>query len=71
MKLFSFVLMSLLLSPAKFCFATELEPQETQKPSQIETTYDDKRDKTTVRLKPVQISGEQAHYHCYSHRTRV
>ena len=62
MKLFSFVLVSVLLSPAKF-LATELGRQETQKPSQIETTYDDKRDKTTVRLKPVQISGELAHYY--------
>ena len=55
--------MSLLLSTATFCVATELEPQETQKSSQIETTYDGKSDKTTVRLKPVKISGEQAHYH--------
>ena len=63
MRLISLVLMSLLLSPAEFCLAADLEPQEMQKPSQIETTYDDKRDKTTVRLKPVQISGEWAHYH--------
>ena len=63
MKLFSSLLMSLLLFPAKFCVAAELGPRATQKPRQIETTYDDKKDRTTVRLTPVQISGEKAHYH--------
>lgn len=46
MKLISFVLMSVLFSPAKICVTTELEPRETQKPGQIETTYDDKQDRT-------------------------
>lgn len=63
MKLISFVLIPLLLSPAKFCVATEFELRETQKPSQIETTYDDTKDKTTVRLTPVQISHDKAQYH--------
>lgn len=62
MKLFSLVLMSLLLSPAKFCLATELEWRELQKLSQIETIYDDKSASTTVKLRPVQISGEKAQY---------
>ena len=63
MKLISFVLMSLVLLPAKFCVATGFELRAPQKPSQIETIYDDKKDTTTVRLKPVQISGGQAQYH--------
>ncbi len=63
MKLISFVLMSVLFSPAKICVTTELEPRETQKPGQIETTYDDKQDRTIVRLTPLQISGENAQYH--------
>ncbi len=62
MTLFSVLLMSLLLSPARFCLAAELEPREMQKPGQIETNYDDKKDRTTVRLTPVQISGEKAQY---------
>ena len=61
MRLFSFVLMSLLLSPANFCL-TELEWRELQKPIQIETIYDDKSASTTVKLRPVQISGEKAQY---------
>ena len=62
MTLFSVLLLSLLLSPAKFCLATEVESREQQKPSQIETTYDVNRNSTTVRLKPMQISGEKAQY---------
>lgn len=62
MTLFSVVFMSLLLSAAKFCLATESESREIQKPIRVETTYDDKRDSTTVRLKPMQISGEKAQY---------
>ena len=63
MKLISFVLMSLLLTPAMFCAAAELNSQATPKPGEIETTYDDKKDKTTVRLTTVQISQNKAQYH--------
>ena len=63
MRLFSLTLTSLVFLLATFCVATELESQETPKPGQIETIYDDKRNKTTVRLKPVQIGSEKAQYH--------
>ena len=62
MTLFSVLLMTSLLSPAKFCLATELQSRALQEPSQIETTYDANRDSTTVRLQPTQISGEKAQY---------
>lgn len=63
MKLFSLTLTSLVFLLATFCAATELKSQETPKPGQMETIYDDKRDKTTVRLKPLQIGSEKAQYH--------
>lgn len=40
-----------------------LNHQDPAPPNQIETTYDFKKDKTTVRLAPVQISGAKAQYH--------
>jgi hypothetical protein len=40
-----------------------LKEQEPTTPNQIATTYDDKQDKTTVRLPPLQISGPKAQYH--------
>lgn len=63
MRLFSLTLTFLVLWLATLCVATELESQETPKSGQIETIYDDKRDKTTVRLKPVQIGSKKAQYH--------
>jgi len=40
-----------------------LKDQNPATPNQIATTYDDKQDKTTVRLAPLQISGPRAQYH--------
>jgi hypothetical protein len=37
--------------------------QETATPKQVETTYDEIKDKTTVRLLPVPISSAKAQYH--------
>jgi hypothetical protein len=36
---------------------------EPQDPAKTETTYDAEKDKTTVRLMPIQISGENGKYH--------
>lgn len=41
--------------------ATERASQDD--PAKIETIYDAERDKTIIRLAPVQISGEQGKYH--------
>jgi hypothetical protein len=38
-------------------------PLETLQAAKIETTYDSSKDRTTVRLAPVQISGEKDKYH--------
>jgi len=38
----------------------DVEPQD---PVKTETTYDAEKDKTTVRLVPIQISGENGKYH--------
>jgi len=38
----------------------QMEPAQ---PAKIETTYDSVKDRTTVRLAPVQISGEKDKYH--------
>jgi len=38
-------------------------PVETTPTAKIETTYDSSKDRTTVRLAPVQISGERDKYH--------
>jgi hypothetical protein len=43
--------------------STSLLKQDTATPNQFETTYDDNKDRTTVRLKPVQISDAKAQYH--------
>jgi hypothetical protein len=40
--------------------ASQMEPVQTAK---IDTTYDSIKDRTTVRLAPVQISGEKDKYH--------
>ena len=43
---------------------TGQSPQmEPVQPARIETTYDGVKDRTTVRLAPVQISGEKDKYH--------
>lgn len=43
---------------------TGQSPQiEPVQPAKIETTYDSVKDRTTVRLSPVQISGEKDKYH--------
>ena len=63
MRLFSLTLTSLVFLLSALSVATGLESQGTPKPGQIETIYDDKRDKTTVRLKPVQIGSNKAQYH--------
>lgn len=44
---------------------TSLKTQATTAPDalKLETSYDAKEDKTTVRLAPVQISGENGKYH--------
>lgn len=38
-------------------------PLETVQAAKIETTYDSSKDRTTVRLAPVQVSGEKDKYH--------
>ena len=40
-----------------------LKDQDPATTNQIATIYDDKQDKTTVRLTPFQISGPKAQYH--------
>ena len=63
MKIFSLVLTSLLVAPAPFTLATEAATQRMPTAVRIETNYDREKDKTTVRLLPVQISGEKDKYH--------
>lgn len=63
MQLFLFGLISLLLSPAAFWVPSESRQQDTAKSGVIETNYDREKDKTTVQLMPVQISGDKAQYH--------
>ena len=63
MRLFSLTLTSLVFLLSALSVATGLESQVAPKPGQVETIYDDKRDKTTVRLKPVQIGSKKAQYH--------
>ncbi|CAN5477382.1 hypothetical protein BH20ACI3_BH20ACI3_02020 [soil metagenome] len=63
MRLFSLALISLLFLLLTFCVAAELGSQETPKPGQITTTYDENTDKTTVGLTPVQIFSEKAQYY--------
>jgi hypothetical protein len=45
--------------------------QETATPKQVETTYDEIKDKTTVRLLPVPISSAKAQYHSVHNCTCV
>jgi hypothetical protein len=59
------LLLSLLLSVSQLSLfpihnAVSGEPQDAAK---IETTYDVEKDKTTITLMPVQISGENGKYH--------
>ena len=63
MQLFLFGLISLLLSLAAFWVPSESTQQDTAKSAGIETNYDREKDKTTVQLMPVQISGDKAQYH--------
>ncbi len=63
MQLFLLSLISLLLSFAILPFPSELRQQATKRPGRIETNYDSNKDKTTVRLLPVQISGDRNQYH--------
>ena len=62
MQLLSLGLIFLLLSSAAF-FPFGSSQQGAAKPAQIQTNYDREKDKTTVRLNPVLISGEKAQYH--------
>jgi len=54
------LLLVLLISP--IC-AGQDPPLETVSAAKIETTYDSSKDRTTIRLAPVQISGEKDKYH--------
>lgn len=58
------VLLALILSVSQLHplnqTAANLQPQDSPK---TETTYDAEKDKTTVRLVPVQLSGENGKYH--------
>ena len=62
MKRFPFSPLCLLLSFAAFAMPVNLKSQETGQ-TQIEIKYDREKDKTTVRLPPVQIAGDKAQYH--------
>src|SRR6267378_1367584 len=56
------LLILIALTASTIC--TGQTPQmEPAQPAKIETTYDSVRDRTTVRLAPVQISGEKDKYH--------
>ena len=63
MQLFLLSLISILLSLATLPFPSELRPQVNAGLGRIETNYDSSKDKTTVRLLPVQISGDKNQYH--------
>lgn len=63
MKIFSLVLTFLLVALATFTLATEAATQEIPTAVKIESNYDREKDKTTVSLLPVQISGEKDKYH--------
>jgi hypothetical protein len=62
MKLFLFSLSSLFLAFASLVPTLSSKTQDTGASTQIETKYDTEKDKTTVRLKPVPISGDKAQY---------
>ena len=56
------LLILIALTASTIC--TGKTPQrEPAQPAKIETTYDGIKDRTTVRLAPVQISGEKDKYH--------
>lgn len=61
--MFSLVLTAFLAALATFTYATELASQETPTAVKIETNYDREKDRTTVRLLPVQISAEKDKYY--------
>ena len=63
MQLFLLSLISLVLSCATFPFPSASRGQATAKLGRMETNYDSNTDKTTVRLFPVQISGDRNQYH--------
>lgn len=63
MQFVSLTLISLLLSFATFPFPSAVREQNTARPGAIETNYDSEKDKTIVRLLPVQISGDKVQYH--------
>ncbi|HKR59400.1 MAG TPA: hypothetical protein VJS64_06665 [Pyrinomonadaceae bacterium] len=63
MKRCLFSLLMLLLSIAALAKPVNMELQDARPTAQIEAHYDREKNKTTVRLAPVQISGEKAQYH--------
>jgi hypothetical protein len=65
MLILNTLLLALLLTLNLALPQTTLKPHATTAPDalKIETSYDAKEDKTTVRLAPTQISGENGKYH--------
>ena len=55
--------MQLFLLSLIFLFPSALSQETTARLGRIETNYDSNNDKTTVRLLPVQISGDRNQYH--------
>lgn len=55
--------MQLFLLSLIFLFPSALSQQTTARLGRIETNYDSNKDQTTVRLLPVQISGDSNQYH--------
>jgi len=62
MKLIQGSLAPVFLAFASVVFPVTSKAQDSSAPIQIETKYDAARNATTVRLLPVQISGEKAQY---------
>jgi hypothetical protein len=58
-----FCLLLLMVSITSVICLGQGSPVETTPTAKIETTYDSSKDRTTVRLAPVQISGERDKYH--------
>jgi hypothetical protein len=58
---FCLSLLLLLLPASVVCFAQSPQPEAPI--IKIETTYDSAKDRTTVRLAPVKLSGEKDKYH--------
>jgi hypothetical protein len=66
MKIFLFLLVTLAaLTTATVCSGQDPTGETAQATPgvRIQTTYDSSKDRTTVRLDPVQISGEKGKYH--------